>query len=1188
VAPARADYEQAPEHFGASGESAQLYGSLAMAINDNGTGGVEAGSFYVVGENSRVLRFSAGVEGKEPEFREAWGWSVGNVAQEFQRCGPAYAAEPRPAHTFANCTPAHRGGGGEQGGHFNVPSGVAVNQATGDVYVLNPPALGVREHHSIEVFTATGTPIGEGFGDWGRKTPFPSESIAEGPEKLHEQSPTEEDGFAVNEAGTVFVTDRDFSNAPGSHAARAMSFEPEHAGNYEHYVYAGQGKDITTSFSTYFHRVAMVGSNRLVVASKQQIREYPTLGGSSAICSYEVPSGQVNGMTTNSVTGEVFYFREGVHSKIARLGPCNPATGRFEELQVPFSPKPEAEHMYALAVNPDLAWNAQRPQGVLYGADPQVGTSAEEKGLGYVFVPAVAEPPAVESESVANTTSTSSTLQARIDPRGVAVIFHFEYLSEAEYLGNGRSFGGPNTPRMVPVVPGELGSGGVGTVTAAIANLVPGSEYVFRVIAERRGCAGVSSCEAQGSVAAFATFSVAEPGLPDGRVYELVSPAQKQDGEVFPADDLISSCLGECKPPGGDIFTVFPMQSAPGGDAVSYMGYPFSANEGASVFNSYISQRTVTGWQTTVMSPRLLANNAQVGYAESLDQGVIATEGGAPLAEDAPAGYEDLYLQNAHNPADLRPLLTEALFEALSASGRPYRKAVLPNLKYAGHSPDFSAQYFEANDSLTFAGAYAPEPPDPGSAGRDLYEWREGNLNLVNVLPGNTGVATGAAFASASPDTNAIADDGHRVFWTAGSHLYVREDNRTTREVHDPGAFLTASPDGLQVLLSDGCLYSLTSASCSADLTQGHGGFKGIAGQSRDLSRIYFLDSAVLPGENERKETARSGEPDLYLYEAGTGTRFIAILSSSDAGSDAHLNNDWSAAPGNRTAEASPDGRYLAFGSIAQLTGYANVGPCEMGGTSESALDFHFIEAPCKEVFLYDSVTGRLTCPSCDPTGEAPLGNSTLRRIYDAPGWLPQPSYLSDQGRLFFDSTEHLSARDTNGRVEDVYEAEPAGVGSCTRPAGCISLISSGTGSVDSNFLAMDENGSNVFFTTRDRLVSADTDELLDVYDARIGGGFPEGEAAGMGCGGESCQSPPSPPQVSSSATSSYQGTGNLKPAATPMPCPQGQVEQNGQCVKVQKKKPKAPKKKAKARKKKRKARKTQVRSVSHRNGGSK
>src|ERR1700733_10583424 len=71
---ASANYEQVPEHFGVSGEAAQLSEALTMAVNYDGTGGVEAGSIYVGGVNSRVVRYSPGSEGEAPEFREAWGW----------------------------------------------------------------------------------------------------------------------------------------------------------------------------------------------------------------------------------------------------------------------------------------------------------------------------------------------------------------------------------------------------------------------------------------------------------------------------------------------------------------------------------------------------------------------------------------------------------------------------------------------------------------------------------------------------------------------------------------------------------------------------------------------------------------------------------------------------------------------------------------------------------------------------------------------------------------------------------------------------------------------------------------------------------------------------------------------------------------------------------------------------------
>jgi hypothetical protein len=1175
---ARADYEQMPEGFSMSGEPLQLHEPLAIAINGSGAGGVETGSIYV-GGGSRVVRFSPGREGEDPRFREAWGWGIaeGGPANEFVRCGPAYAEIPeasRPPNAFAACKPWSGSGGGEEVGHFNVVTGLAINHANGDVYVLNLPGfLGIREHHLIEVFSPTGTPIGEGFGDLARKSPSPAETIAESPEKLHEQSPRYEDGIAVLDNGTVYVTDRDFASVATSQQARIMSFAPSVQGNFEHYSYTGESNDIQIPAENYVHALGIVEPNRLVAASKQQIHEYLINGGDddSLLCSYELQSGAVAGMATNPQSGEVFYFREGIHGKVAHLGACDTADEAFPELQAPIAPAPAVDSMVAMGVNPNLSWSASRPAGVLYGFDLETKSGGSETGD--VFAPAIAQPPAIEAESVLNTSPTSTTLQARIDPKGVSVIFHFQYMTESAYLANGGTFGGPQL-QTAPPAEGALGGGAPGTAAAPVYALLPDTRYVFRVIARRTGCAEEPACETKGQTTSFNTYTLTPPGLPDGRAYELVSPADKHGGEVFPADWHIGSCLAECKPPGALTQSVFPMQSDLGGGSVTYEGFPFSPEEGPAVDNSYISHRTATGWQTTAMSPRALGSESDLAYSSSLDQGVIGTR--SPLAssgESAPAGYANLYLQNALDPATLKPLLTGGTFAALSASARPYREPGLLNLAYAGHSPDFSAQYFEANDSLTLAGAYAPQPPDPGYTGSNLYEWKAGDLSLVNVLPGNASVASGASFASASPEANGIAANGERVFWTAGGQLYMREGGRTTREVHHPGTFITAAPDGLKVLLSDGCLYSLMTTSCT-DLTQGEGGFLGIAGQSSDLSRIYFVATAALPGTNEQHEEAAVGEPNLYLYEAGGVTRFIATLASLDGAGGQDRLADWAPAPGFRTAEASPDGRYLAFGSIAQLTGYVNVGPCEQDPNHTE-----FISVPCKEVFLYDAATGRLTCPSCNPTGESPLGNSTLRRIRGAETreWLPQPRYLTDQGRLLFDSSDRLSARDTNGRVEDVYESEPAGVGSCGLPAGCISLVSPGTSTVDSNFLAMDESGANVFFTSRQRLVPADTDELLDVYDARIGGGFPgEAEGSVSQCRGEACQAPANPTVPPSSSTSSFQGSGNVKPSSS-RACPKGKVKKkNGKCVK----------KRAKKKKKRARGSHKHARGAGHKQGG--
>jgi hypothetical protein len=105
---------------------------------------------------------------------------------------------------------------------------------------------------------------------------------------------------------------------------------------------------------------------------------------------------------------------------------------------------------------------------------------------------------------------------------------------------------------------------------------------------------------------------------------------------------------------------------------------------------------------------------------------------------------------------------------------------------------------------------------------------------------------------------------------------------------------------------------------------------------------------------------------------------------------------------------------------------------------------------------------------------------------------LYQSRYLSDSGRLFFDSNDALVPQDVNG-TQDVYEYEPAGVGDCSvskltfseRSDGCVAPVSSGTSNEESAFLDSSETGGDVFFLTGAKLAGQDFDNALDVYDAR-------------------------------------------------------------------------------------------------------
>jgi hypothetical protein len=688
------------------------------------------------------------------------------------------------------------------------------------------------------------------------------------------------------------------------------------------------------------------------------------------------------------------------------------------------------------------------------------------------------------------------------------------------------------------------GSGEPQSAGVTLTGLSPDTAYRFRAVASSK-CAPEEPekvCEDAGAAQSFRTYPAGSGALPDNRAYELVSPAEKNGGQVFPADPRISSCAGQCSNKPGGSYEHFPMQSAPDGDSVAYEGFSFAPGAGIPRENEYVARRGSTGWQST----QLTSTNG--GTYKALDTALTeaALQGDGAFSPQAPPDYSNVYAQTVADPFSFRPMLA---FEP------PHRPANQFQMRFAAAAADLSRVFFSANDALTEETAVAPEAEDGGKDKFNLYEWERasGALRLVNVFPENTETKAGAAFGTGG-SANTVSADGSRAFFSDGAgQLYVREGAVATREIPDGGKFLSASTDGSKVLLDNGHLYDLVQDE-TTDLAEGKGGFGGLVGQSDDLSHVYFVDTAVLSeDENSEGEEAVAGKPNLYAWEGGV-TDFVATLLPGDnSGANLVFSETWSSLPSSRTAEASPAGRFVTFLSQAKLTGYDNTGPCESDHAGG------FVDAPCPEAYLYDSATGELECASCNPSGARPLGWSVLRLIAGGAITLPQPRYLTDSGRLYFDSQDSLSPFDTNEGVEDVYEFEPEGIGGCAREGGCVALLSAGREEIDSNFLAVDASGKNVFFTSRDRLLAADKDELLDLYDAREGGGFAEEMGPGA-CQGE-CQSMPpalpEPPPSSATITD----PGNVKPAKS---CKKGQVKKKGKCVKKKQKKHKPSSKKHK------------------------
>jgi DNA-binding beta-propeller fold protein YncE len=426
---------------------------------------------------------------------------------------------------------------------------------------------------------------------------------------------------------------------------------------------------------------------------------------------------------------------------------------------------------------------------------------------------------------------------------------------------------------------------------------------------------------------------------------------------------------------------------------------------------------------------------------------------------------------------------------------------------------------------------------------RVFWTGEDHHLYVRDTVAGETlqldTVAAGASGAGQPrPAFQAASADGSKVFFTDTQRLtpdskasegrpdlYVFEMN----EGRPPsGALRDLTPEGIHG----------ESAAVVVSEVSGLGG--GVLGASEDGSYVYFVANGALsagasPGHcTVRQERAPLGSIcNLYVrhYDGTqwTAPKLIAALSDEDAG-------DWAALSGAAgdltwmTSRVSPNGRFVAFMSNRSLTGYNNEDV-----TSQAPR-----ERVDEEVFVYDASAERLVCASCNPSGARPAGvldtgttgegagGALLvdqRRIWsegtakadhwlagNVPGWtgtdllhaIYQSRYLSDEGRLFFNSPDHLVPAATGAR-EKVYEYEPKGVGGCTSQGGCIGLLSSPKAGEketehESTFLDASASGNDVFFLSAAKLVPQDVDTSYDVYDARL-------------CEASSpCLTPPPPP----------------------------------------------------------------------------
>ncbi len=314
-----------------------------------------------------------------------------------------------------------------------------------------------------------------------------------------------------------------------------------------------------------------------------------------------------------------------------------------------------------------------------------------------------------------------------------------------------------------------------------------------------------------------------------------------------------------------------------------------------------------------------------------------------------------------------------------------------------------------------------------------------------------------------------------------------------------------------------------------------------VLGASHDGHRIYF--TARIPLMNGVLPTT-----GIYLWQDVNGgpgeLSFVGGIPGSNFDNNV-LDNQW---PGlGKSSRVTPDGRYLLFEASdgSELRpGYAH-GVCVtnvLGGTPDGQ---------CAEVYVYDADTStpldpNVICASCDLA--KPMDpNDTMVNVQAGVGgsgttWhLNHP--ITDDGRfVFFSTAEALVPEDVNGKV-DAYEYDTQ--------TQHVHLLSTGTDSFDSYFMDSSANGNDAFILTRQQLVGWDRDQAYDVYDVRVGGGFPDPPPPAPACSGDGCQGQVLPPPAAAAVGSAtFQGPGNatpvVRPKAKPKPrpkkCPRGQV----------------------------------------------
>jgi hypothetical protein len=593
-------------------------------------------------------------------------------------------------------------------------------------------------------------------------------------------------------------------------------------------------------------------------------------------------------------------------------------------------------------------------------------------------------------------------------------------------------------------------------VSQQLTGLSPETSYRYRFVAEN-DIGPVSAGEH-----ALSTRSTAEMVLPE-RGIELVNTPEKGNQNAITTD------AGSMTPTGDQVFW-----SVPG-------GAPGGSTGAGSVF---LASRTAGGW---------------------VSRGIV------PPADRQSGGGDAHYRLLAIAP-DLSHFVFKVDEGLLSIS--PYSFVRVNANQEQEALRDFPASNndeIKLNVSTDTSSVISKDPSD-----NLLYDFAASPPQLLSFLP--DGSVPGCGLSGNPPGWFPI----YPWISTDASHVFF---NSRGNDCSGPGLVYRRDRE------------SETTQLISGPAVAGSNGPAMFIRASGDGSRVIYLSQSKLATDDQNSDW------DVYRYADGVGNECVTCLVS-----DADVNVGGTSNV-EHSVVVSPDLSRIYFRSSRQLDGQGNAGNCQETqgncnfyevhdgelsfvatvrdidrvssstswlGAGGSVLVFaaHHdgitsdVTEGTRQLYRYDDRDQSTECISCVAQGPSRIevGNAFTGNV--------EPALSADGETIAFETKAPLLPADVNGAA-DVYEWRRGSLrlvtdGETVFPAGLSAPAVKG----------MDASGDNILFSAAaGALTGFERDNVGNLYDARVGGGFPRSGTPAR-CSEDACQGPLQAPATQSPAGS--------------------------------------------------------------------